>query len=278
MTPSTRIATPFDTCSLCPRLCRSACPVASSGRELGAPTWIATVLRDWRRGDATAADAAEVATLCTDCGACRALCHLDRPVPELLRAVRLELGLEIQCPEPEPLGPIVGEGDAIVVEADERPLGAHLARVGGSPVRSWRTGDRLGAASVEGSRWPEHAARVREAVGAAVVVTADGGVAEALRAAGVAFRWAWDWLGDPPDAVGSCAAGGERPLACCGGAGPLPRHHPGDAERVARLFAARGEVREVADARCRAHLRAAGVEVTDWVDRLLARELDGEGA
>lgn len=266
-------STSFDTCSLCPRLCRSACPVATgTGRELAAPAWIGTVLRDWERGVASDDDARYVATLCVDCGGCRDLCHLHVPLPELLRTVRARL---VAPPPPAPLAPIVGSGD-VVVEADERPLAAILARRSGRTVARWPTPDRLGVHAIEAPDWSSHAAAIRAAVGARTVVTQDGGVARALDAAGVGYQWASSWLGETDAAdVGSCATGGVRPLACCGGAGPLAAHHPDDAARVGDRFVERldpGSDRGstegapvLADARCRDHLRRHALR--DRIDR-----------
>ncbi len=156
------------------------------------------------------------------------------------------------------------------MEADSRPWADWLSAVLGRPVRRWVTEDRLGVAAVEHGTFVGHAARLRRLAGDLEVVVADGGVARALDAAGVAFSWLHAVVPSVRSeiAAGSCRAGGDRPLACCGGAGPLPRHHPADARRVAQMFADRGSVVEVVDARCRAHLGDAGVAVRDAVDRL----------
>lgn len=260
----------LDTCVLCPRLCRHACPVATgSAREAAVPTWIATVLREVEAGRRPSADALAAATLCTACGACHDACHLGRPLPDLLRDARARME---PVPGIEPLGPIEGTGTLVAVETDERPLAALLARRLERPVRRWRTGDRLGVAAIEHpSAFDARAAALRSAVGDLEVVTADGGVARALEASGVGYRWLSDLVPElrSRGATGSCADGGRRPLACCGGAGPLARHHPEDAARVARTFALRGEIAWLADARCRGHLRAAGVDVRDLVDALV---------
>lgn len=258
----------LDTCVLCPRLCRNACPVATgSAREAAVPTWIATVLREWEAGRLPASVAREAATLCTDCGGCRDACHLDRPLPELLRRARAAL---LEAPAMEPLRPITGAGELVAVEADDRPLAALLAARLGRPVRRWCTGDRLGVAAIEHASFAQRGAAIREALGPLHAVVADGGVAAALSAAGASFRWVYELVPGlrTDDTVGSCACGGERPLACCGGAGPLARHHPADAARVAERFVERGGGGVLADARCRGHLRAAGLAARDLVDRL----------
>jgi hypothetical protein len=261
--------TPFDTCSLCPRLCRDACPVATgASREAAVPAVIAGVLRDWRLGRASDELASEAATLCLDCGGCESACHLHRPLPQQLREVRRAL---VTAPRPAPLQPIEGEGDLVAVEADERPLAAVLAKRLGRPVRRWPTADRLGASSIEGPAFADHARRLREAAAGRKVVVADGGSARALAAAGIAASWAHEWVERRVEGcVGSCVAGGDRPLRCCGGAAPLAWRHPADARRVARTFAARMDGERVVDARCRDHLRSAGVEARDLLDDWLA--------
>lgn len=268
--------TPFDTCSLCPRLCRSACPVATgSGREIAAPSWIGHVLRAYRLGRVDRDEALAVATLCADCGGCADLCHLHVPLPQLLREVRAELGAGGVL---GPLAAIEGSAAVIVVETDDRPLAAALAARSGREVSRWPAPDRLGVDGIESPGWSERAAALRERVGPREVVVADGGAAAALGAAGIAYRWAWDWLGVPAPPVGSCATGGDRPLRCCGAAGPLARFHPDDAARVARMFAERAVPGVFADVRCSAHLRRSGAAVRDWVDGVIDGVPDGAHA
>jgi ferredoxin len=258
------------TCALCPRLCRPACPVAmGSAREASVPSVIASALRAWSRGELPAEVAREAATLCVDCGACTDHCYLHQPLPEAIRAARSELGVVVV---PEALGAVEGEGGWCAISADARDLAGALAAALGAPVRSLRTGDRLGALAVDGPAFAPHAARLRGALAELRVVTADGGVATALEAAGVAFSWLHEVVPDLGDAVGSCrcGAGGATPLACCGAAGPLREHHPDDAERVGRAFLARMQGRAVRDARCGEHLRRVDARVEDDVDRLIA--------
>lgn len=257
--------TRFDTCTLCPRLCRDGCPVATgSAREATVPGWIANTLREWELGRLPDSAAIEAATACVDCGGCRDHCHLHVPLPEYLRTVRAKL---LPAPPVASLEPIEGDGVWIAVETDDRPLAVLLARKLGVGVRRWRTVDRLGAAATESPAWAQQAPRLRAAVGGGSVVVADGGAAHALGAAGIAVTWAHRLVGETEELVGSCVASGDRPLRCCGAAGPLVRHHPDDALRVARRFASRGSVTAVVDARCRNHLRAAGIQASDWVDR-----------
>jgi hypothetical protein len=262
------IAEKVGTCTLCPRLCRPSCPVASgSAREAATPTAIASVLLDWERGLLPAAMAAEAATLCTDCGACEAHCHLHRPLPEALREARRAL---VSAPIPEPVRPVEGSGRYVAVESDDRRWAEALAKRLGAPVARWVTHDGLGVELVE---HPGFAAQARALVAASAdrqLVVADGGAATALRAAGVPFSWLHDLVpGLVVDGLGSCACGGDRPMACCGAGGPLKRHHPEDARRVAQAWQGRTEARLVKDARCRGHLAASDPRWRDAVDRLL---------
>lgn len=259
----------WDLCALCPRLCRPSCPVASgSTREAAVPALIGAALLDWTRDRLDPALAAKAATLCTDCGACQAHCHLDRPLPELLRTARSEL---LPCPPMARLESIEGVGRLVAVEADDRPLAAALAKRLGEPVRRWRTRDRLGVAAVEHPEWAARADALRTAIGGAEVIVADGGVAHALAASKIGFRWLQEVVPEVGGGTSSCRAPGDpRPLACCGAGGPLAAHHPDDAVRVGQAWLRRGDGSALADARCREHLRGCGGAVDDALDRLLA--------
>ncbi len=266
---------PWSTCALCPRLCRTACPVATGGAlETAVPSFIATVLAEWVQGRVPDADARHVATLCVDCGACQRRCHIDRPLPALLRDARARL---LDPPRIEPLQEIAGDGAWIAVEADDRPLARALSKVLDEPVARWPTGDRLGVAAVEHGMWAARAAQIRERVGHRRVVVVDGGVARALRAAGVGFQWLHEVERSLWPGAGSCEAGGDRPLACCGAAEPLASHHPEVAARIGALWMDRADDYKVADGRCRAHLRACGAEAADPLDALLERLGEGGG-
>lgn len=258
----------WDTCALCPRLCRPACPVASgSQREAAVPAVIAGVMFDWIRDRADLTMVATSATLCTDCGACQAHCHLDRPLPEALRHARAEI---LPCPPFETLRPIEGRGQTVAIEADDRALAAALAHRLGEPVRRWPTGDRLGVAAIEHPEFARRLDEIRAALAGSDVVIVDGGIAEVLVKAKIAFRWLHEVLPDLATGCGSCRTpGADKPAACCGAAGPLPRHHPDDAARVGRFWLSRTDERRVIDARCRGHLRASDPSVTDPLDRLL---------
>lgn len=251
----------LDTCRLCPRLCRDACPVATAGSEAAVPTFLATILDRHERGLVDDVVARDVLTRCTDCGACQEHCHLHRPLPEWLRAARAAL---LPRPPVAPVGEVSGPPGAtvVVIATDERS--AALPGLSGAAVL--RTADRLGAAALGHGGLEVHLAQLRVRLAGRTVVVADGGVAEVLRAAAVPFRWWWEVVDDPHPAQGSCVAGGARGLSCCGGRGPLAGHHPDDAARVAARFVERGGA-EVRDARCRDHLVRCGFPARDTLDR-----------
>ncbi len=250
----------FDTCSLCPRLCRSACPVAvGTSREAAVPAVIAEVARAWERGDVDADLAREAVTLCVDCGACEAFCHLGVPLPEALAAARARL---LPAPAVAPLSALSSGAAHVAVESDERAWAGALAAKIGAPVVSLRTRDALGLQLIGRGPWAERSAALRLLLAGRTVWVADGEVARTLRAAGVAFQWLQDGLGGPA-LRSSCAAGA---ATCCGGAWPLVAHHPADAARMAEAWGAGG----CADAVCGRHLRANGVPAEDSLGLLLA--------
>lgn len=262
------MSSPWSRCALCPRLCHSACPVAlGSGREAAVPAVLASALLLAERGELGEDVARAAMTLCTDCGACQEHCHLDVPLPTYLREARARA---LPAPTVEPLRPLVGAGRVIAVESDGREWAEALAGLLGEPVVAWRTRDELGVAALHHEGAGARAARLRNLVGDREVVVISGGVAEVLEAAGVPFTWLRERVPQLPGGAGSCRLDGKRPIACCGGAGPLPAHHPEDARRVGALWLDRAHEWTVGDARCRNHLRSCGGQVTDPVDALLA--------
>ncbi|MEZ4322791.1 MAG: (Fe-S)-binding protein [Myxococcota bacterium] len=260
----------WDTCALCPRLCRSACPVATgSGREAAVPAVIAGTMLDVERGVLPESLGREALTLCTDCGACQEHCHLHVPLPAMLREARVE---RVPRPALEALQPIQGMGDWIAVESDERPFAEALSKALKVPVRRWATSDHLGVEVLPFPDFEQRLERIRGRVGAARVVVISGGVAKVLEAAGVGFQWLHEVVRDLPGGEGSCALGGSRPLGCCGAAGPLKSFHPDDAARTGRVWLDRSEEWVVRDARCRGHLNGCGGQVKDPLDALLERQ------
>lgn len=262
------MSTAFDTCALCPRLCRVSCPVATlTGREAAVPSMIAEVLRAWKQGRVSDALAREAATLCVDCGRCQVRCHLDQPLPAALREAWVEL---TSVPAPRALQPIVGAAAVVAVLTDGRDWSEALTVRSRSPVARWHTDDALGERSVGGPGWEAHLEAVRaQAAGRELVVT-HGGVAGVLRAAGVSFRWLHE-LWDLPAVRCGCTGEGELAPVCCGGAGPLAAHHPEDAARMAARWKAQAPDAVVGDARCAAHLRSAGIPVAELIDQVMRR-------
>lgn len=254
----------LSTCALCPRLCRPACPVTTgTGREAAVPTFLAAVALDFERGTVSPELAEAALTLCADCGACEEHCHIHHPLPGLLSGVRTAVSVSRPV---EPIQAIEGDAETVAIEVDERSLASVVAKALGIEVARWPTSDRFGAAHRDSEGW--HAGALRAAGEGRRLIVADGGVAQALDRAGLGYEWLSD-LVPSEGCTGSCAAGGDRPLACCGGGGPLPVHHPEDAKRVALAFARRWTPAVLVDSRCRSHLRSAGVQARDLLDRLL---------
>ncbi len=244
----------FDTCALCPRLCRAVCPVASVS-EIGTPSVLAGLLRDHAAGRVSDDLARQAATACTSCGACEDHCALGRPLPALLAAVRDALGV---APIVLTLQPILGLAGPVVVEPDARPLAAAVSRRLRKPVSSWRTDDFLGADVLGHRAEGAHLAAVRSAVGTRELWVVDGGSARVGAAAGLVVKWVDEVLLGTSGGAGSCGREGPKPFGCCGGAGALRSAHPDLALEVASLFFSRLDGAVVEDARCASFLSAVG--------------------
>ncbi len=259
----------IDRCSLCPRLCRTACPVATgAAREAAVPAQIAGAVRAWQQGRLDEASVRDAITSCVDCGACQDLCHLHVPLPEALSELRRALGTAPSPPalvRPEEGAVLVAIGDGEEAIADD-----YVAAVGdflGVAVGRWSVPASLGAGSLEHPGVEGHLAAVRNLVGRRRVVTAHRGVAEVLRAAGVSCELLWTLVGiDPPP---SCGDEG-LPIACCGGKEPFVDQHPGDARRMAAHWALREGPDKGLDVRCAHHLSRCGVAATSVVEAWLA--------
>lgn len=254
-----------ETCALCPRLCRSACPVAAaSGREAAVPAVIAEVVLGWRRGRVAPALALEAASMCVDCGACQAYCHLHVPLPDALREARHTL-----APPPQPMGPVRGRGDVVAIEHDARAWHDALAAREGIAVAWLRTDDALGLSALGGPRSDAWLDTVRRHLAGVHPVVAHGGVAKVLDAAGVPYTWLHRRLGlldARTGCTGPAGQGHDAHRTCCGGAEPLRSAHPDVAAHLARRAPA-GAI--WADARCRDHVGACGIPARDAVDVLL---------
>jgi hypothetical protein len=259
----------LETCALCPRLCRHACPVAvGSGREAAVPALLAQVVLRASEGALPAELGLQAATLCVDCGGCQEACHLHQALPAALLAARAAW---TPPPQVEALQVPTPGAEALAVEPDARSFARALAARLGFPVAPWKTGDGLGEALRGHPTWAERAAALRSIGQGRQVLVADGASARALTEAGVAYRWL-------PDLLPELAAGAPRcrdkegggSLRCCGGAGPLRRHHPATAGEVGRAWLRHYGAGPVDDVRCAAHLREVGWCSTDVIDRLLA--------
>jgi len=80
------------TCALCPKLCRSACPVsAAEASEASTPTGLlALVHLAQREGRALQPDEVELMSHCSGCRGCETLCELDQRPADLLHEQRVE--------------------------------------------------------------------------------------------------------------------------------------------------------------------------------------------
>ncbi len=250
-------------CALCPRLCRSACPVAEgTGREAAVPSRLAEVLLRHRRGEVSDALARAALTLCVDCGACASFCHHGEPLPAALRAARAAIGL---TPAPRPLPTDMGATNAtVVIETDARAWGEAWGERHGEPVVRLPSPDALSRDAAGHAGWEAHLVAVRRWIGGRPVVLADARVATVLQEAGVAASWL------------AGAAPAELPgrIAEAGAFGPFVEGAPEDARRLAaRWWEERGRPVYVADVGTANHLRALlGVAVKDVVDRWLAEQ------
>ncbi len=85
------LARPATLCAFCPKMCRSACPVAETeGREATTPWAKMSLVHLARNGQASLQDPSVVKTIqaCTGCGACVEQCAHGNPVAETLFSAR----------------------------------------------------------------------------------------------------------------------------------------------------------------------------------------------
>lgn len=258
----------IERCSLCPRLCRTACPVATgAAREAAVPAQIASAVLAWRQGRLPSEAVRDAVTSCVDCGACQDLCHLHVPLPEALSTLRRELGTA--PPPPKLVDPEPGAVLLVVTRDEESLLPRYQEAVAaaiGEQVGRWRAPENLGEGSLEHRAARRHLDDVRAMAGGRRVVTAHRGVSRVLGLAGVRCVELWDLVGlTPPVGCGDPAA----PIACCGGRRPFARQHEQDAARMARHWVAREGPCSGLDSRCAAHLRGAGAQATSLVEAWL---------
>ncbi len=273
----------FETCAWCPRLCRHVCPVAvGSAREAAVPSNMALQALLFLRGDGSLALAQQAAALCVGCDSCTEHCDLDRPLGRLLR----ELGTALSAPPPaEAVRQVEGDGRYVAVLSDDRDWSAALAAVIGEPVARLRSGDQLGARHLDHPlAGPDHAAALQSALGDRIAVVTDHRSLRAATRAGLRAVHLVELVrveaGGPVHhpCQGPRLAGDPAPdaLRCCGACADLGSTHPSIARDLAvdqarRLARHAGGVPvRSPDSVCAGALSAAGLEVIDPIDALLA--------
>ena len=268
----------FESCAFCPKLCRHVCPVAvGTGREAATPTAMRTGPWAWLQGHGVESLALRSAQLCVDCGACSRACKLQRPVGELLRNVRAQLG---GPPSVEALAPIEGIGEYVAVHSDSRDWAAALEAQLDRPVAQVRTSDQLGAAVLDVPSVAEtHLAKVRAHFAGRTLVLTDRGSWAVAQAAGLQALHLAELISPLDDHAVHHPCSGPRlagvpasnTLACCGAHPGLVQNRPDLAEEMGRAQAQRLGTGPVSssDSACATHLRACGASVTDPVSWLL---------
>jgi Fe-S oxidoreductase len=113
------------TCSLCPGICISACPVYTTARIRSAspPSLARIALRHLREG----ADYIPIAFYCNYCRRCEKACPLHNRLAETLRALRKRAykAVEIRLPKPSYVG---GEGKRLLIVSPGNPS-PHIVKV-----------------------------------------------------------------------------------------------------------------------------------------------------
>lgn len=274
------------TCVFCPKLCRHVCPVAvGTAREAAVPSNMAMQPFRFLEGQGDVQLATGAAALCVQCGACTDHCDVDRPLGDLLAQV---LAATSAPPQPQPLRPIEGTGRHVAVETDDRRWSAALAQHLGSETARLHTDDHLGAAALAHPLADRaHAAALRAALSGRVAVVSDHRSLAAAEAAQVDVVHLVDLVqpvghGPVHHPCRGPRLPGDQPrqaLACCGATAPLSTRHPTLAAEVATAQArclvadldadADRSIRSP-DSACACALRAAGADVVDPVDALLA--------
>jgi Fe-S oxidoreductase len=93
LTPLAEHERDLETCTFCPKLCRSACPVSNAEpRETLTPWGKMSLVNHMAHGDVPIDEAhAHPAWACTGCGRCAKRCDHETPVADVLRDARAEL-------------------------------------------------------------------------------------------------------------------------------------------------------------------------------------------
>lgn len=112
----------LETCTFCPKLCRSACPVSNAEpRETLTPWGKMSLVNAMAHGDVPV-DAAhgEPAWACTGCGRCQSRCDHEVPVGAIMREARAELSRAgVRPAAVEGILDRVEESDAIMRRASD---------------------------------------------------------------------------------------------------------------------------------------------------------------
>lgn len=271
------MASAYERCTFCPRLCRHVCPVAlATGREAATPTAKMTAVWMAERGLLGTDLAGRAAALCVGCHACRDHCRDQVPVADLLGQARgryLPMEPASDLPAPE------GTAGWVAVECDDRVWAGALAETLGGEVGCLRTGNHLGHAWLDD---PDQRSRIVSSLvrilDRRTAITSCSRCLSVLREADLPHLLLADLvpLEWPPDVLPSRVLGappGEVvpgfPVGLVGGG--LASFYPSHAADVARWAVRRLPAPQVGtlDTATRVFLVEQGGNVVDPVDLLL---------
>ena len=261
-----------ETCALCPRLCRHACPVAvGTGLESTTPTAIMGLLVHPQNHPELSRAAVD---LCTQCGSCEDYCGLDQPVRTILADARSALHDPLNAWAPPA---IQGHRQTVAVICGPTDWSSNLSAITGQTMATLLTSDHL--AEPHRSRTdstPAALEQLRAMFTGRTAVVACHTCREALEAASIPVEMLDNLLPRRPSrptwhACRCEASSGVRTLqGCCGARGPLSTAHPDLASEMAHALRSRldGQAVYTPDARCAAHMQQAGANVVGPVDLL----------
>jgi len=267
-----------DTCALCPRLCRHKCPVAvATGLESTTPTAIMTQVVLARHNPKT--PVASAVDLCTRCGQCQDACGIDQPVVSLLDQARTD-----HQPKPDPwVAPeIMGSADRVAVICGDFNWTDSLRSALKTNLAELHTSDHLGEPHrIRTDTLSTTLQEIRTIFGDRTAITSCHTCQLALKAADIDTTLLADLLDEqhalPRWRTCQCehGPGVSVTVRCCGARAPLQDRHPDLALSMACDVKRRldGQAVYIEDSRCSAHLRAAGANTTDPVNRLRTMEM-----
>ena len=266
-----------DTCALCPRLCRHRCPVSiATGLESTTPTAIMSSLVMSSHNDDTTASLS--IDLCTRCGECEAACGIDQPVVDLLDNARVQHQTKI---DPWVPPTIRGEEDHVAILCAGTDWTKGLEKY--TPIKLARlfTDDHLGELhSIRPDTKNALFEQLKGLLADRTAITTCKTCLTTLQAAGCSASHISQFIGDdgslPKWRTCRCKPGHgvQTNVTCCGARAPLSTSHPEVANMVANDLRRRldGQAVYIEDSRCSAHLKAAGMQVVDPIDRLSITE------